>query len=273
LLPDVGTGIILTHIKEALMRLSKNWPCTVYGLTDETGEIQYVGQTRYTLNNRLKRHLTESFRGSEDAKCEWVRASVKAGRKIGIVLLEQDALWDEAETRWIAHYRQINPNLLNVMDGGSGFRKGDKRSDKTRARMADAKKKEWADPEARAKRTAGIKAERNTPEARQRLSDMQKAAWQRDEVREARISKRNVTVQGDEFREKMRQSATKQMADPEARKNIAEKNRKRFAEDPSARERSAEGARKGWADPVKRAARIEAMKRPRKPKPQETAND
>jgi GIY-YIG catalytic domain len=263
----------LLHIKEALMRLSKNWPCTVYGLTDEAGEIQYVGQTRYTLNNRMKRHLTEARNGYQDARCDWIRASIEAGKEIGIVLLEQDAVWDEAETRWISRYRQINPNLLNVMDGGSGFRKGDKRSDETRARMTASLKSQWYDPEMRAKRTTGIKAERNTPEAKQRLSDMQKAAWQRDEVREARISKRNVTVQGDEFREKMRVKALKQMADPEARKSIGAKNRKHYADNPAERERAAEAARKGWADPVKRAARIEAMWRSRAPKPQETVED
>lgn len=255
------------------MSLSKNWPCTVYGLTDETGEIQYVGQTRYTLNNRRKRHLTEARRGYQDARCNWIRSCIEAGTEIGIVLLEQDAVWDETETRWINHYRQINPNLLNVMDGGSGFRKGEKRSIETVAKMAVARKKAWDDPEYREKTTAAIKAERNTPEAKQRLSDMQKAAWQRDDVREARISKRNVTVQGDEFREKMRQSATKQMADPEARKNIGAKNRKHYADNPSERERAAEAARRGWADPVKRAARIEAIRRSRAPKPQVTTED
>jgi hypothetical protein len=63
------------------------------------------------------------------------------------------------------------------------------------------------------------------------------------------------------------------MSDPEARKNIGAKNRKHYADNPSERERAAEAARRGWADPVKRAARIEAIRRSRAPKPQETVEE
>ena len=201
------------------MRLSENWPGTVYALADETGLVWYVGQTRWTLNNRLSRHLTEARRAKKKHPlCDWIRDRLETKMPINILLIERDAVWDVAETKWIAHYRSINPGLLNIMDGGSGTQKGSKLSEETKRRMSEARKAQWADPEYRARVTAGIKAERNTPEAKQRLSEMQKFAWQREAVRDARVSKRNETVQTDEFREKMRQSATKQMSDPEARK-------------------------------------------------------
>lgn len=250
------------------VKLNQNWPGTVYALADEAGLVWYVGQTRYTLNNRLKRHYVEARKGIERPVCRWIRERDEQSLPVNMLLIEQDALWDVAETKWIAHYRTINPLLLNVLDGGCGFKKGSKLSEETKQRMSEAKKAQWADPAYKARVKASIKAERNTPEAKKRLSDQQTAAWQKDEVREARISTRNVTVQGDEFREKMSKKATRQMADPAARQHLSKKQKERFA-DPAERDKSAEAAKRGWADPEKRAARIAAMKKARWPDAQQ----
>lgn len=249
------------------MSENKNWPCTVYGLRELGGEIRYVGQTRWTLHNRLTRHYVEAEKGFQTPKNQWIRDVVSAGREVEIFTIELDAKWKEAERYWIAHYRMLVPDLLNVRSG-HGFDKGVPRSEETRAKMAEASKRKWKDPEIREKNISAMKIAANTPESIKLRSDIQKEAWKREDVRNARLAKRGETVKTAEFREKMRESATKQMADPIMKERIAEKHRERM-KDPAERQRAANNARAGWSDPDKRAARIEAMKRARWPKKDE----
>lgn len=247
------------------MKESANWPCTVYGLREPGGHVRYVGQTRWTLNNRLKRHLGDIPKGIDDRRTRWINDVLDRGGTIEIFPIETDAVWHEAEMRWIAHFRQIHPDLLNFYDGGPCYKPGVPRSDETKARMSAAQKRNWQDPEFREKTVAGLKAAANTPEGKQMRRDLVTASWKREDVRKARIENRKKTAETEEFREKQRALTTRQMADPEAREYLREINRQRLV-DPKERAKNAQSARNGWSDPVKRAERIENMRKARWPK-------
>lgn len=234
--------------------------CTVYGLRSSSDpEIRYIGQTFYSLSNRLKRHRKEARSGDQTPRSRWIRKVIAGGERVEIVPIEENAVWNEAEIRWIAHYRAASPRLLNITAGGQGAEAGVKKSKETRRRMSAAQRKSWADPQYREKTVAAIREERRSTEGRERLAEIQRNAWGREDVRQRRIESIQRAARTDEFRAKMRENALRQMADPDMKARISEAHRERM-KDPAARAEAAENARKGWQDPIKRAARIAALR-------------
>lgn len=244
------------------MRENANWPCTVYGLREPGGYVRYVGQTRWTLSNRLKRHLGDIPKGIDDRRTRWIKEVLDRGGTIEIFPIEMDAVWHEAEIRWIAHYRQVYPDLLNVYDGGAGFKPGVPRSEETKQRMAEAAKRKWEEPGYRERSVAAMKEAANTSESLKLRSDIVKASWQRESVRNARVEAIKSATASEEFRGKMRKYAIEQMADPALREHLRQVSSER-TRTPAARSMAAEHARNGWNDPVKRAMRIENSRKAR----------
>jgi hypothetical protein len=107
----------------------------IYILIDpRTAEVRYVGQTIYTLKNRLWRHLREATTDESRHKDRWLRKLFAAGYKPIIWLLETTPDLNEREQFWIAHYRQAGCKLTNLTDGGMGV-SGYKWSEETRSKQ------------------------------------------------------------------------------------------------------------------------------------------
>ena len=62
---------------------------SVYALADaRTGTVRYVGQTRFTPEERLRRHLKDARGGNRLPRNRWIRSLLRAGLAPQILLLE-----------------------------------------------------------------------------------------------------------------------------------------------------------------------------------------
>lgn len=82
-----------------------------------TKEIRYVGKTKFSLNDRLCKHMLTK---EKNHRANWIRKIKKAGLKPIIELIEEvdDYCWKESEIYWIEQLNQWNFRLLNSTKGG-----------------------------------------------------------------------------------------------------------------------------------------------------------
>lgn len=112
----------------------------VYGLTDEVGEIRYVGQTALPLERRLSQHLWGSSLQRPGHKNNWLKSMLAKGQKPQIYIIQEVANrqdLDGAEAYFIDFLKLSGCNLTNGRDGGIGLRNP---STEVRERMSAAKK-------------------------------------------------------------------------------------------------------------------------------------
>lgn len=95
----------------------------IYALLDpHTQAVRYVGQTHRTLKARLSQHFyTSPFHHNYVA--HWICSLKKIDLWPTIQLLEEVSTsnWQEAEQRWIAHFRNAGARLTNSTAGGDGM--------------------------------------------------------------------------------------------------------------------------------------------------------
>jgi DNA-binding transcriptional regulator YiaG len=103
---------------------------TIYALTDEVGNIRYIGQTIRTLEARFDGHMKEAHK-RPSAKGEWLKAT---SAKIVSIASALDA--DECERAMILQCRQDGFDLLNVRPGGRDLDLRGKCRPKTMARRS-----------------------------------------------------------------------------------------------------------------------------------------
>lgn len=90
-----------------------------------TKEIFYIGSTQQSLKQRLRTHyihLSEAISGKRKMNKRYEYLLNLEDNKAEIHLLQivtNDCL-DKAEKFHIKHFRQVNPNLTNMTDGGAG---------------------------------------------------------------------------------------------------------------------------------------------------------
>jgi hypothetical protein len=91
----------------------------IYGLVDPRNkEIQYVGKASFPYE-RLSRHIYSS-KYLKNKKDIWIDLLKQNNMRPFIKILEicNFSDWEIRERYWIAKYREINKNLLNIEDGG-----------------------------------------------------------------------------------------------------------------------------------------------------------
>ena len=99
---------------------------TFYTLSsmDEPKRVRYVGVTSNTLEKRFQSHKG-SARGKRRSQPvhQWMYSKYKNGFDIICKQIDQcfEDEWQEKEKYWIAYYRKIEPELLNLQNGGSGI--------------------------------------------------------------------------------------------------------------------------------------------------------
>lgn len=92
----------------------------VYALCDpDSSFVRYVGITRQKPHDRLRDHIKTARNGGVVPVCIWIRGLLADGKRPVLHILECGADWVR-EVEWIAHYRSIHDDLLNVSGGGQG---------------------------------------------------------------------------------------------------------------------------------------------------------
>lgn len=102
----------------------QNYPSTtfIYGLVDpRTNHVRYVGKANRP-KHRLTSHLTPTQMNRSTPKINWFNELHSEGKIPDIVILEEVVYdkWQDAEKKWIRHYRNVlgYPPLTNIGDGG-----------------------------------------------------------------------------------------------------------------------------------------------------------
>lgn len=94
--------------------------CFVYTLSEtRDGLPRYVGQTRTSLDARLRNHLKEAVDRTSQGRSlspvqRWIIALLDAGSLPVIRMLEDAGTWDISEAVWIDRYSRQGLDLLNV---------------------------------------------------------------------------------------------------------------------------------------------------------------
>jgi len=90
----------------------------IYILIDPiTYDIRYVGKTKYSLNDRLCKHLITR---EKNHRANWIKSLIKKGLKPIIKLIEevQESEWISSEKYWINQFKEWGFNLTNATEGG-----------------------------------------------------------------------------------------------------------------------------------------------------------
>lgn len=93
----------------------------IYGLTNEDGEIRYVGRTTQKLKKRLAGHICDANKGGTSNRCEWIREIGK--KNVDIVLLEENPE-DESKTEvwWMEYAEFLGFDLTNEIRYETGVK-------------------------------------------------------------------------------------------------------------------------------------------------------
>lgn len=93
----------------------------IYLLIDpRTDLVRYVGVT-FRGKKRFNEHMSRATMGGKTHRDNWIRLLISLGSRPVYRVIEQGRGdgWQDAERRWIAHYRQ-SCDLVNHTDGGDG---------------------------------------------------------------------------------------------------------------------------------------------------------
>ena len=160
----------------------------IYGLFDPRtpNVIMYVGKAN-NAGKRLRTHIREA----RNAKCptrkaKWILSLLAADVHPSVCILETvtRSNWRSRERYWIAHWRRLNPCMLNLADGGNGMTV-------TTAAIRKHLRAAFKDPTVRQRHTAALadpafklrhaeatRAALAVPETKEKLANALREAWQ-----------------------------------------------------------------------------------------------
>lgn len=113
-------------------------PAYIYALIDPiTEEVRYVGKT-INPATRLYDHCNQSAAGNNPHKMRWI-LGLRAQDMLPKMIVLEECLpdtWEEAEIRWIAHYRASGAPLTNILGGGRSSKAFQPRAPSKRVKAA-----------------------------------------------------------------------------------------------------------------------------------------
>jgi len=208
----------------------------------------YVGQTRGPPEARWRGHMSGK---TPVATALRLFGDMAAFDWVVIETVEEERL-NEREAFWITELKTLHPAGLNMMQGGFAS----KRSEATRARMAEANRRRWADPDYKKRVAQAIRAASRTKPS-------------------ALLGSKKSEDHVNKMRENARRQFAKLREDPDFRRRHAEavsqglKGRS-FTE--ASRAKMAEAARKRCSDPEWRRRASEAQTKRMQAKREAVAN-
>lgn len=233
----------------------------IYRLTFSSGKV-YIGQTVKSLKTRMNNHRQNMKLGSQ-------LPVHNAWRLYGEPLIEVLAKYEDAaslnaaEIEFIKSHGCISPSGYNLADGGApagpkhpdtrakiaAKATGRKYSEETKALVRENSRKQWQDPEYRAKVLAGV-TKSMTDERRAISKATMVAIWEKRKA------------EGWQFPEETRRKQSNRVASEETRAKMSEAAKRRVRVPPSAETRAkfAENAKAFWSDPANVARRAEQIR-------------
>lgn len=217
----------------------------IYGLIDpRTNELRYVGKTLQKTNYRLRHHIRRALATPAlNLVSGWINDVMSSGRSPEIFIIEYvcGQSWQDAEQFWIAYWRFVGADLLNMTKGG-GATDGHRHSAKTKLLLAKRTAVQFSDPLARAAAKQKAIDQWKSPAARQRTLAAQ-AKYKADAGWRENMSavRKKQWAEDIEYRRKV--AAGQKRVD---RKRIA----KEFWQRPEYRARQAEARARRWPSPT-----------------------
>lgn len=112
----------------------------IYTLSDNKGDIRYVGKTKNETKKRLYAHINECNTDRKSHKINWIKSILNKGERPIINIVDEVPVneWQFWEIYWIEQFRQWGFNLTNQTIGGDGGN-GYKHSSENKLRMRKSK--------------------------------------------------------------------------------------------------------------------------------------
>lgn len=113
----------------------------IYTLSDESGNIRYVGKTKQYLKQRLYSHIKECYSNRKSHKISWIKSLLNKGERPIISVIDEvfDEDWQFWEVYWIEQFKQWGFKLTNQTEGGQGGN-GYTHSEESKLKMSISKK-------------------------------------------------------------------------------------------------------------------------------------
>jgi hypothetical protein len=94
----------------------------IYYLSDEKGNIRYVGKTKNSPRKRLYKHILESKTNKKSHKTNWIKSLLNKGERpvINVIDEVQEEEWEFWEQYWISQFKSWGFSLTNLTIGGEG---------------------------------------------------------------------------------------------------------------------------------------------------------
>jgi len=191
----------------------------IYALIDPRDErVRYVGQT-VNPARRFRSHLAD--KSVSTPKRDWLDELLLLGLMPIMEVVEecQKGTVDEKEVYWIAYYRNLNTDLLNVLDGGSWQ---GTMSDAIRARMSNRHKGCTLTNEHKKKISDSLKGRTHTNERKKKISDARKGQAHTDETKKKISDALKGHTFTDEARKNISDAGKGRTHTEEARKNMSD---------------------------------------------------
>lgn len=167
----------------------------IYCLCDPiTNDIRYVGKAT-CLYIRIRKHHNQSKLIKPNHKNNWIKSLLNKGLRAKVIVIEEcynEEDLNDAEIKWIKHYKNLGYNLTNGTEGGDGG----KLSPESIAKMAASKKGKKLSEEHKAKISKANMGHKPynfgplTEEHKAKISKANKGKFVSEETRE-KLSKAN----------------------------------------------------------------------------------
>ncbi len=150
-------------------------------LEPDTNNVRYVGKA-VDLYTRIRNHYKPSRLIDKTHKNNWLNKLLNKGKYVKVSIVEQlddENLLNEAEKKWIKHYKDLGCDLTNGTEGGDGGKMSPESIEKMKSKKTGVKLSE----EHKQKISEGNKGRVVTEETRTKLSEARKTYVVSEETR------------------------------------------------------------------------------------------
>lgn len=177
---------------------------TIYALVDpRTDLIRYVGKTSRPVRERFRAHINRAHQHRHIKSAAWLCDLAERGISPGLIELEfVESNWQPAERFWIASFRALGFDLLNMTIGGAATR-GCEVSEATRAKISANAKRQFSDPT-----------------NRMAAAEYGRGPWKDPAFREKKIEQLRAMSADQEYRKNQSEKKKQRWLDPDYRSRV-----------------------------------------------------
>ncbi len=231
----------------------------IYALCDpDTLTIRYVGKS----DNPRKRLILHLLDKQKTHKVNWINKLKSQNKRPVLKILKEveEQLWEEAEKKWIAHYRKICGNkLTNSTDGGEGVKN---LTPESRRKMSESKKGHTVskDQIRKFKETCRNRSKKEKEKIRKKLSESHKGQKINPEHLKRLIEINKNRIVSSETKRKMSKAQKGKKASLETRIKLS-KATKAYFSNPDLKKRQSESTKAYFSNPDIRKKQSDRVKK------------